>query len=92
MDDNVDGDEGKRGINFSPLEIMFRTNLDRGVSKTERNNRLINGTMSKLAFSSVHLKGPQFLIRPPVMLMGKGSKKGRGVGREGVSGVFRGDN
>ena len=57
--DNVNGNYGERGINFSPLEVMFRTNLNRGGrSKAEGNNGAINWSMAKLSFSSIGLKGP----------------------------------
>ena len=45
--------------------------------------------MPKLAFSSISLKGSQLPIRLPIVLMDQSSKKGRGVGREGASSVFR---
>ena len=59
MNNNVDGDKGQRGVDFSPLEVVFRANLNRGGrSKAERNNGAINGTVAKLPFSSIGLKGP----------------------------------
>ena len=72
---------------------MFRTNLDRGWSgKTEGDDRFINGAVSKLALSSVSLKSSKLPIGPPVVVMGKSGKEERRVGREGASGVFRGNN
>ena len=72
---------------------MFRTDLDRGgCSKTEGNNRFINGTVSKLALSSISLKGAKLPVRPPVVVVGKRSEEDRRVGREGASGVFRRNN
>ena len=72
---------------------MFRTDLDRGgCSKTERDDRFINGPMSKLALSSISLKGTKLPIRPPVVVVGKRGEEDRRVGREGASGIFRGNN
>ena len=72
---------------------MFRTDLDGGGSgETERNNRFINGAMPELSFSPIGLKGAKLPIRPPVLVMGKRSEEGRRIGREGASGVFRGNN
>ena len=72
---------------------MLRTDLDRGgCSETERDDRFINGTMSKLALSSVSLKGAKLSVRPPVVVMGKRSEEDGRIGGEGASGVFRGDN
>ena len=72
---------------------MFRTDLDRGgCSETEGDNRFINGTMPKLALSSVSLKGTKLPVRPPIVVMGKRSEEDRRVGREGTSGVFGGNN
>ena len=72
---------------------MFRTDLDRGgCSETEGDNRFIDGTMSKLALSSVRLKGAKLSVRPPVVVIGKRSEEDGRVGGEGASGVFRGNN
>ena len=55
---------------------MFRTNLDgRGGSKTEGDDGFINGTVSKLAFSPIGLKGAKLPVRPPVLAMGKGGEE-----------------
>ena len=57
MNNNVDGDNGQRGINFSPLEVVFRTNLNRGGrGKAERNDGSVNRPVAKLPFSSISLK------------------------------------
>ena len=72
---------------------MLRTDLDRGgCGKTEGDDGFINGTMSKLALSSISLKGAKLPIRPPVVVMGESGEEDRRVGREGASGVFRGNN
>ena len=72
---------------------MFRTDLDRGgCGKTEGDDGFINGTMSELALSSISLKGTKLPVRPPVVVMGERGKEDRRVGREGASGVFRGNN
>ena len=72
---------------------MLRTDLDRGgCSETEGDDRFINGMMSKLALSSVSLKGAKLSVRPPVVVVGKRSEEDGRVGREGASGVFRGNN
>ena len=93
MDDDVDGNQSERRIDFSPLEVMFRTYLNRGGgSKTEGDDGFINGTMSELALSSIGLKGTKLPIGPPVLIVGKRSEKGRRIGRERASGVFRGNN
>ena len=71
VNDNMDGDDGKGRIYFSPLEIMFRANLNgRRGSEAEGNNRVVNGTVSKLSFSPIDLRGPQLPVRPPVVLVG----------------------
>ena len=72
---------------------MFRTDLDRGgCGKTERNDRFINGTMSKLTLSSISLKGTKLSIRPPVVVVGKRGEEDGRIGGEGASGVFGGNN
>ena len=72
---------------------MFGTDLNRGgCGETERNNRFINGAMSKLALSSISLEGTKLPVRPPVVVMGKRGEEDRRVGREGASGVFRRNN
>ena len=59
MDDDMEGYKDERGINFSPLKVMFRTGLNgRGGSEAEGYNRSVNRTVTKLAFSSICLKGP----------------------------------
>ena len=71
MDDNVDGNYGKGGIDFSPLEVVFGANLDgRGRSEAEGDDRTVNGAMTKLAFSPISLKGSQLPVRPPIVMMG----------------------
>ena len=68
------------GVDFSPLEVMFGTDLDRrGGDKTEGDNGLINGMMSKLALCSIDLKGTELPIRPPVVGVGKGSEEDRRI-------------
>ena len=72
---------------------MLGTNLDRGgCGEAEGDSRFINGAMPKLAFSSISLKGTKLSIRPPVVVVGKGSEEDRRVGREGASNIFRGNN
>ena len=72
---------------------MFRADLDRGgCGEAEGDDRFINGTMSKLALSSISLKGVKLSIRPPVVGVGKRSEEDGRVGGEGASGVFRGNN
>ena len=57
MNNNVDGDDGQRGINFSPLEVVLRTNLNGGRgSKAERNDGSVNRAMAKLPLGSISLK------------------------------------
>ena len=58
MNNNVDGDDRQRGINLSPLEVVFRTNLNgRRGSKAERDDGSVNRAMTELPFSSISLKG-----------------------------------
>ena len=72
---------------------MLRADLNRGgCSKTEGDDRFVNGAMSKLALSSISLKSTKLPVGPPVLTMGKRGKEERGIGREGASGVFRGNN
>ena len=59
MDDGVDGNNGERRIDFSPLEVVLGADLDRGWrSKAEGDNRAINRTMTKLSFGPISLKSP----------------------------------
>ena len=93
MDEDMEGDYWEGRVDFSPLEIVFRTDLDRGgCSETEGDDRFVNGTMSKLALSSICLKGAKLSVRPPVVVMGKRSEEDGRVGGEGASGVFRGNH
>ena len=72
---------------------MLRADLDwGGGSEAERDDRFIKGTMSKLALSSISLKGTKLPVRPPVLVMGERSEEKRGIGGEGTSSVFRGNN
>ena len=58
VDDDVDGNNSQGRVNFSPLEVMFRANLNgRWRSKTEGDDGMINGTMTELSFSFIGLKG-----------------------------------
>ena len=58
VDNKVEGNKSERGIGFSPLEIMFSSNLNRsGKGKVMRNDRPVNGVMAKLSFSPIDLKG-----------------------------------
>ena len=93
MNDDVDGNQSERRVDFSPLEVMFRAYLNRGwSSKTEGDDGFINGTMSELALSSISLKGTKLPIGPPVLVMGKRGEEDGRVGGERASGVFRGNN
>ena len=59
MDDDVDGDNGKGGIDLSPLKVVFRANLNRRRrSEAERNNGTIDWSMTKLSFCPICLEGP----------------------------------
>ena len=72
---------------------MFGANLNgRRGSKTERNNGAINWSMTELPFHSINLEGPQLSIGPPIVGVRKGSEENRRIGREGASGVFRGND
>ena len=72
---------------------MFRTDLNRGgCGETERNDWFINGTVPELTLSPIGLEGTKLPIRPPVLVVGKRGEEDRRVGREGASGVFRGNN
>ena len=93
VDEDVDGNEWEGRIDFSPLEVMFRTDLNRGgCGETEGNNGFINGAMPELTLSSISLEGTKLPIRPPVLVVGKRGEEYRRVGREGASGVFRRNN
>ena len=93
MDDDVDCNQGEGRIDFSPLEVVLGTDLDRGgCGEAEGDDGFINGAMPKLALSSVSLKGTKLPVRPPVVVVGKRGEEDRRVGREGASGVFRGNN
>ena len=72
---------------------MFRADLDRGgCGEAEGDDRFINGTMPELFLSPIGLEGTKLPIRPPVLVVGKRSEEGRGIGREGASGVFGRNN
>ena len=60
-----------------------------GGSEAEGDDRLVNWTMSKLALSSISLKGTKLPVRPPVLTVGKGRKEEGRIGREGADGVIR---
>ena len=63
VDDDMDGNNGKGRVYFSPLEIMFRTNLDgRRGGEAEGDDGAVNRKMSKLSFSSIGLKGSQLPV------------------------------
>ena len=56
VDDKVDGNDGKRRVNFSPLEVMFGTDLYRGgCSETEGDDGFVNGAVPELSLSPVGL-------------------------------------
>ena len=72
---------------------MFRTDLDGGRSgEAKRNDRFVNRTMPELALSPIGLEGTKLPIGPPVLVVGERGEESRRIGREGASGVFRGNN
>ena len=59
MDDNMNSDYRKGGVNFSPLEVMFRADLNgRRGGETEGDNGAVNRTVSELSFRPISLEGP----------------------------------
>ena len=59
MNDKMDGNDGQRRVDFSPLEVMLRAYLNRRRgSEAERDDGSINWAMSKLPFCPVSLESP----------------------------------
>ena len=59
VDNDVYGNKWEWGIDFSPLKVVFGTDLDgRGGCEAKRDNRTVNRTVTKLPFSPISLKCP----------------------------------
>ena len=66
MNDKVEGHNSEGRVDFSPLEVMFSSYLNRGrESEGKGNERTIEGVMAQLSFSPIGLKGSKLSIGPP---------------------------
>ena len=92
-DDNMEGEDDEIIFLSSPLEIVFRADLNRsGVSKGGGDNRFIVCNVEELGRSEAFiLKGSQLSIGPPVLVPRHYLQESGRIGGEGASSKLRGD-
>ena len=92
VDNEMEGYKGNSGFSMKPLEVMFRSYLNRGrFCEGKVCGRTIEGAVKELVVRKIGVEGSKLSIRPPILLSGKGVNKVGGTGGERTLRKFRGD-